>query len=195
MLPDGSINPGEMTSFNHYALGAVADWLHRTVAGLAPAMPGYRRLEIHPQPGGGLTSAAARHDTPYGRAACSWQVSEDRNITIAVEVPPNTSAQVRLPGKDAAPILVGSGKHTWTYPYQASHEKRKPLTLDSPISDFIDDPKALSVLIQAMSNRGTELVNNLLAQEETSLRDAVGFLPWGEELLATLNEALTEMNR
>jgi alpha-L-rhamnosidase len=39
MLPDGSINPGEMTSFNHYALGAVADWLHRTVAGLAPAAP------------------------------------------------------------------------------------------------------------------------------------------------------------
>ena len=40
MLPDGSINPGEMTSFNHYALGAVADFLHRVVAGLAPAAPG-----------------------------------------------------------------------------------------------------------------------------------------------------------
>ncbi|MGN6672952.1 MAG: family 78 glycoside hydrolase catalytic domain, partial [Thermomicrobiales bacterium] len=51
MLPDGSINPGEMTSFNHYALGAVADWLHRTVGGLAPAEPGYRRIEIRPQPG------------------------------------------------------------------------------------------------------------------------------------------------
>ena len=36
MLPDGTINPGEMTSFNHYALGAVADWMHRTVGGLAP---------------------------------------------------------------------------------------------------------------------------------------------------------------
>jgi Bacterial alpha-L-rhamnosidase 6 hairpin glycosidase domain len=42
MLPDGSINPGQMTSFNHYALGAVADWIHRTVAGLAPAAAGYR---------------------------------------------------------------------------------------------------------------------------------------------------------
>ena len=66
MLPDGSINPGEMTSFNHYALGAVADWLHRTVAGLAPAAPGYRRLLVRPRPGGGLTHARARHDTPYG---------------------------------------------------------------------------------------------------------------------------------
>src|SRR3954447_1438115 len=50
MLPDGSINPGEMTSFNHYALGAVADWLHRRVAGLAAAEPGYRRIEVRPLP-------------------------------------------------------------------------------------------------------------------------------------------------
>ena len=49
LLPDGTVNPGEMTSFNHYALGAVADWLHRTVAGLAPAAPGYRRLRIAPR--------------------------------------------------------------------------------------------------------------------------------------------------
>jgi len=68
MLPDGRVNPGEMTSFNHYALGAVADWLHRTVAGLAPGAPGYRRLVVAPRPGGGLTHAAASHETPYGRA-------------------------------------------------------------------------------------------------------------------------------
>ena len=61
MLPDGRVNPGEMTSFNHYAFGAVADWLHRTVAGLAPAEPGYRRLEIRPLPGGSFTHARARH--------------------------------------------------------------------------------------------------------------------------------------
>jgi alpha-L-rhamnosidase len=42
MLPDGSVNPGEMTSFNHYALGAVVDWMHRTVGGIAPLGPGYR---------------------------------------------------------------------------------------------------------------------------------------------------------
>lgn len=71
MLPDGSINPGEMTSFNHYALGAVADWLHRTVGGLAPGAPGYRRLEIQPQPGGGLTSARARTKRPMASPSAS----------------------------------------------------------------------------------------------------------------------------
>ena len=57
LLPDGSVNPGDMTSFNHYALGSVVDWLHRTVGGLAPLEPGYRRFRVAPRPGGGLTSA------------------------------------------------------------------------------------------------------------------------------------------
>ena len=66
--------PGEMTSFNHYALGAVADWMHRTIGGLAPAEPGYRRIAIHPRPGGRLTHARARHLTPYGLAEAAWKI-------------------------------------------------------------------------------------------------------------------------
>ena len=74
MLPDGSINPGEMTSFNHYAFGAVADWMHRTVAGLAPLEPGYRRILVAPQPGGGLTWAETSLETPHGLAAVRWDL-------------------------------------------------------------------------------------------------------------------------
>ena len=74
MLPDGSINPGEMTSFNHYALGAVADWLHRRVAGLAPAAPGYRELRGAPAARTARSPRRRRrHLTPYGEAAVSWQ--------------------------------------------------------------------------------------------------------------------------
>jgi alpha-L-rhamnosidase len=59
MLPDGTINPGEMTSFNHYALGAVVDFLQRVVAGLAPAEPGYRTGPGRGRrPGAGVASAA-----------------------------------------------------------------------------------------------------------------------------------------
>ena len=114
MLPDGTVNPGEMTSFNHYALGAVADWLHRTVAGLAPTEPGYRRLEVRPRPGGGITSAAARHLTPYGPAALSWRLT-DGEMTVEVTVPPNTTARVTLPKSDIEPFEVGSGDHRWSY--------------------------------------------------------------------------------
>ena len=77
MLPDGSINPGEMTSFNHYAFGAVADWMHRTVGGLAPLEAGYRRILVAPQPGGGLTWAQTSLETPHGRAVVRWDAEGD----------------------------------------------------------------------------------------------------------------------
>ncbi|TDD06270.1 alpha-L-rhamnosidase [Nonomuraea deserti] len=108
MLPDGSVNPGEMTSFNHYALGAVADWMHRTVAGLAPAGPGYRRISVRPRPGGGLTHARAAHHTPYGEAEVHWRRDGER-LTVAVRVPQNTTAIVDLPGEPA--FEAGPGRH------------------------------------------------------------------------------------
>lgn len=119
LLPDGSVNPGEMTSFNHYALGAVADWMHRTVAGLAPAAPGYRRLEIHPHVGGELEYARASHKTPYGLAQSAWAL-RDGQIEVEVSVPPNTTARVTLPGKESEPIEAGPGKHHWAYAYPTS---------------------------------------------------------------------------
>ncbi|ADD42552.1 alpha-L-rhamnosidase [Stackebrandtia nassauensis] len=111
MLPDGTINPGEMTSFNHYAFGAIADWLHRTVAGLAPLEPGYRRIAIAPVPLAGLDRAATELETAHGRASVSWEVSDGR-LLVRATVPPNTTAHVTLPGSD--PLDVGSGEHTWT---------------------------------------------------------------------------------
>ena len=110
LLPDGTINPGEMTSFNHYALGAVADWMHRTVAGLAPAAPGYRRILVRPRPGGGLTWARATHTTPYGPAEVSWERTGEE-LTLRVVVPPNTTAMVHLPTTPDRPIEAGPGQH------------------------------------------------------------------------------------
>lgn len=97
MLPDGSINPGEMTSFNHYALGAVADWMHRSVAGIAPLAPGYRRILFAPQPGGGLKWARASLETPHGLAGVRWDV-EGPQLRVEVTVPAGTEATLRLPG-------------------------------------------------------------------------------------------------
>ncbi|MEU9638491.1 glycoside hydrolase family 78 protein [Streptomyces tendae] len=116
MLPDGTVNPGEMTSFNHYALGAVADFLHRVVAGLSPAAPGYRRLRIAPRPGGGLTHAEARHLTPYGTAEAGWRLAGG-TLTVTATVPPNTSADIDVPGLDAT--TVGSGTHCFEVPWPA----------------------------------------------------------------------------
>ena len=117
LKPDGSLNGVRMNSFNHYALGAVADWLHRTVGGLAPAAPGYRRIRIAPVPGGGLSWASSRHRTPYGLAESSWRI-DDGSLEVTALVPPNTTAEVVLPGVAASrePLVVGSGRHAWRVP-------------------------------------------------------------------------------
>lgn len=61
-----------MVSFNHYAYGAVGDWLYKRVAGLVPVSPGYKRFKIQPLTGGGLTEAEISYLCPYGRIESAW---------------------------------------------------------------------------------------------------------------------------
>jgi len=107
LLPDGTVNPGQMTSFNHYALGAVADWMHRVIGGLAADAPGYRRIRFAPRPGGGLTSASARQLTAYGEAAISWRIDGGR-LHVEVTVPVGTEAVLDLEGADEETLQPGS---------------------------------------------------------------------------------------
>jgi alpha-L-rhamnosidase len=194
LLPDGSVNPGGMTSFNHYALGAVADWLHRTVAGLAPAEPGYRRLAIQPRPGGGIRHASARHRTPYGLAECRWSM-EDQTLRVQVIVPPNTTARVTLPGKESEPLEVGPGMHSWSYTYQ-DPDARGPLSVDDPIGEIADIPGALDAVRDALVRfaPGNQFLGyGLLTQRKTSLRQVLAMLPNAEEVLADISDAFSKL--
>ncbi|MDT0269042.1 family 78 glycoside hydrolase catalytic domain [Streptomyces sp. DSM 44915] len=123
LLPDGSVNPGEMTSFNHYAYGAVADWLQRVVGGLTALAPGYRRAGIRPRPGGGLTAASASLLTPYGRLASAWRLDDDR-FTLDAEVPPGVVAEVGLP--DGTTRQVTAGRHTFTTRHRPDYPPPPP---------------------------------------------------------------------
>ncbi len=108
MLPDGTINPGQMTSFNHYALGAVVDWLHRTVGGIAPLEPGYARVLIAPQPGGGLSWARSSLRTRHGLVSVSWSRGPDGGLTLDVELPDGVTALVRTPDGDETELSGGA---------------------------------------------------------------------------------------
>ena len=117
LRPDGTLNPDGMTSFNHIALGSVADWLHKVVAGLASAAPGYRKILFRPRPGGDLTSATASHETPWGKAAISWQVTGGE-LRVTMTVPPNCTATADLPGQP--PTELSSGTHHVAVPVSAA---------------------------------------------------------------------------
>jgi alpha-L-rhamnosidase len=112
MLPDGTINPGQMTSFNHYALGAVVDWMHRAIGGIAPLEPGYARVLVAPQPGGGLTWARASLETRHGPIEVSWRQEPAGGLALDVDLPADVGALIRLP--DGTEHELGGGQHHLT---------------------------------------------------------------------------------
>jgi len=106
--PDGSFQDPGMNSFNHYAYGAIGEWMYRVVAGieLDENHPGYKHILIQPQPGGGLTYANASVDSMYGRVASGWKIAGDK-FTLTGEVPPNTTATIRLPKSKLEQVTEG----------------------------------------------------------------------------------------
>jgi alpha-L-rhamnosidase len=111
MRPNGSINPGEMTSFNHYALGSIINWLHGVVGGIRALEPGWRAFCVEPVPGGTVESADVVYETVYGRVECRWELVENL-FKLNLVVPPNSKAKVVLPvndGEAKEEKWVGSG--------------------------------------------------------------------------------------
>jgi alpha-L-rhamnosidase len=136
--PDGTINPSGMTSLNHYALGAVVDWMHRTIGGLSALEPGYRRMRIAPQPGGDLTSARLRHTTAYGDVRVAWAVM-GTTVTLDISVPEGTDAEVILPlHPDAVAESVNGGDHHWEY--ELAEEEKQVYDLDTTLRTLSLDP-------------------------------------------------------
>ncbi|ULT59852.1 glycoside hydrolase family 78 protein [Neobacillus drentensis] len=96
---DDSFWSDDMNSFNHYAYGAIGDWMYRVVAGLDmdETEPAYKRIRIQPRIGGKeLTYARATYDSMYGRIVSAWNITHEE-VTIEVEIPVNTTAQIILP--------------------------------------------------------------------------------------------------
>jgi alpha-L-rhamnosidase len=104
--PDGSFGDASMNSFNHYAYGAVGDWMYQHVGGLRALEPGYRRSAVSPTVGGGLISAEASLDTVYGTLASSWRQTGD-GIELHVTVPVNTTAEVNVPADSRWAVTEG----------------------------------------------------------------------------------------
>jgi alpha-L-rhamnosidase len=106
LRPDGSLNPSGMTSFNHYALGAVADWLYQVVAGIQPAAPGYARLRLAPRPGPGLDWTRAALQTRHGRVECGWERA-GTEIVIRAQVPTGVPTTLELPDGSTRELTAG----------------------------------------------------------------------------------------
>ncbi|WP_295125393.1 alpha-L-rhamnosidase [uncultured Chitinophaga sp.] len=140
--PDGSFQEASMNSFNHYAYGAIGDWMYRVMAGLDIDGDGvgYKKVRIKPHIGGGFTNAAAGYTTRYGKLSSAWRIENDK-LLMDIEVPANTTATVYVPAgsveevtengkvlnKDIQPagregayvvLKVGSGSYKFSTPWK-----------------------------------------------------------------------------
>lgn len=103
--------PG-MNSYNHYAFGAVGDWLYRFVGGIDtdPTQPGFQKILIRPRPGGALTYAKTSYQSVHGRIASDWRIQENA-LYLDVTIPANTTATVYVPATHST-IVTESGRST-----------------------------------------------------------------------------------
>ena len=97
--PDGSFWSKDMNSFNHYAYGAIGEWMLRALAGIDMARPGYAEMLFHPRHIEGLSFVSAWQMTPYGRARCEWRIEQDE-CSVTVRVPFGTKAVLVLERAD-----------------------------------------------------------------------------------------------
>jgi len=105
--PDGSFQDVSMNSFNHYAYGAIGQWLYQYVAGIQndPQAPGYKHFSLQPHPGGGLANATAELKTLYGTIKSNWKL-ENGSMTYSCSIPPNSSATVCFENSQAKDIML-----------------------------------------------------------------------------------------
>jgi alpha-L-rhamnosidase len=145
MKADGSFDESGMNSFNHYAYGSIGSWMYQKIGGLSILEPGYKKSRIAPMPVKGITGASASIKTVYGELSCRWRC-ENKLFTVDITVPCNTSAVVRLPGKEEE-FTLGSGSYHYEYPTELVLEKDR-YSMESTLGEILDNPIAIAILRQ-----------------------------------------------
>ncbi|MEP7280283.1 MAG: family 78 glycoside hydrolase catalytic domain [Bacteroidota bacterium] len=134
--PDSSFQNAAMNSFNHYAYGAIGDWMYRVMAGLSEDEPGYKKIKIMPHIGGGLTSAKAALKTYYGNASAGWELQNNR-LTLTAEIPANTTAIIYIPAKSIDAITEGGKKISDNRDFKIVGQEGKYVKIETGSGNYV----------------------------------------------------------
>lgn len=188
ILPDGSFNPANMNSLNHYAYGSIGTWLYTRLCGLRLLEPGYKKFAVAPQFIQGITYAELRYESVYGTIECAWRCEQGK-ITVDLTVPANTTALLSLPEKDEI-LTLGSGSYHYGYATETRLEQGL-YTLETPLHVMLDHPVAQPLVQQYMP----EMVDNPMIQYVVNepisalLAYAAEAKPLYEMILTAMNES------
>lgn len=115
--------------------------MHKYIGGISSTSPGWQSIRIAPRPGGTITNAKVSHLTPYGPVSCEWEIKNGDKLHVVVEVPPNTSAEIDLPGGGKSE-KVGSGRKEYEVDWEAD-ESWPPKAVQVPFGPPVPDEPEL----------------------------------------------------
>jgi alpha-L-rhamnosidase len=175
--PDSSFQDAGMNSYNHYAYGAIGEWMVKTVAGIRAIEPGYRSIRIAPMPGGGLSQARAIQHTLYGEVLSAWHF-DGADFVLEAAVPANCRAEIALPfaaadrvlldgkaiattegmqvsgsGEKGMTVSVGSGRYLFRYPAAGFPESARPGSSAAPTAPAFSRDSRLADLLAIPASR------------------------------------------
>ena len=188
ILPDGSFNPANMNSLNHYAYGSIGYWLYTRLCGLRLLEPGYRKFAVAPRFMKGITWAELAFDSVYGEIKTAWRCEKGK-ITVDLTVPAGTSALLTLPEKNET-LTLGSGCYHYEYETDTRLEQDR-YTLEIPLRVMLEHPAAQPLLAQYMPEMKNNpmieyVINNPIS---SMLRYAPQARPLYEMILKAMNES------
>ena len=186
--PDGSFNPADMNSLNHYAYGSIGSWLYTKLCGLEILEPGYKKFALRPQFIKGITHAELTYESVYGKIAIAWRC-EGGKITVNATIPANTTAELTLPEQNET-LTLGSGSYHYEYATETSLEIDR-YSLETPLHIILEHPAAQAIFAQYapefLSNPMLEYVRNEPVTALLAYGDSIK--PLFEQVLAVMNQA------
>lgn len=188
ILPNGDFDESGMNSLNHYAYGAIGEWMYRKLAGINQLEPGYKKILIKPQFIKGITFVEASFDSMYGTIKSSWSC-RDNKIKVDIEIPANTTAVIYLPEKEQ-PIEVGSGSYSYEYATEINLDRER-FTMDSTLKEIMEEPLAVEIF----NTYSPELLNHPMIQYayQLSISEIIATAP--KESYTLFKMVIDELNK
>lgn len=142
--PDGTISDTGMNSLNHYAYGSVIEFVYAYAAGIRPLEAGFKKAIIAPQPDIRLKSVECAYESVNGLYICNWEIKEDGNFKIHIEIPFNCEAEIILPRYTEPKLILSSGKYD--FEYKPLQDFRKPYHKGTTLERLTQDNNAIEIL-------------------------------------------------
>ncbi|MDO4284769.1 MAG: family 78 glycoside hydrolase catalytic domain [Eubacteriales bacterium] len=187
ILPDGTMQHPGLNSMNHYANGAIGDWMYRKIGGINQLEAGYHRVLIRPMLVRGIEEATTAIESPYGRIVSHWRCREGI-IRVEVKIPANTGAVIYLPER-AEPLETGSGEYVFEYETQTSLQALR-FTMDSTLGEIMEEEEGQR-LVQEML---PEIFNSPMIEyaKRMTLAEGISAAPEVREVYGIILKRLNE---